>query len=211
MKSISSALRSAFSGLPILLPLLIALGITSGCVSPNNAEQTEFSKLNVDAQSSASEELRPGDALKITFKGPSIQIPDHDERVPESGEITLPYIGKVKVIGKTRVKLQDEITELYVPKYFKELTVTIDPADRFFYIYGEVKLPNRYQYGSKMTVMGAISTAGGYTDYANQKKIQLIRTDNQRQIVNGKKAREDPQFDPEVRPGDRIFVPRRLW
>lgn len=208
MKSLASLLRIVpawLSGFAVLLVL------TAGCASIDKQEQAQFSQLSGDSPGSGSEALRPGDMLKISFRGPSNPIPDFEERIPESGQINLPLIGKVDVVGKTRVQLQDEIHGKYVDRYFKELTVTIDPADRYFFVYGEVKFANRYPYGSKLTVTGAISTAQGFTDFANQKKVLLIRTDGKREIVNCKKARDNPEFDPEVLPGDRIFVPRRLW
>jgi len=186
--------------------------LSSGCVSPNNAERAAFGQLGDQPDGvGASEVLRPGDVLRITFKGPTVQIPDHEERIPESGQISLPYIGKVDVLGKTRVQLQDDIWVKYVDKYFKELTVTIAPSDRFFFVYGDVKIPNRYPYGNKLTVAGAISTAGGFNEFANEKKVQLIRTDGKREIVNCKKGRLDDRYDPEILPGDKIFVPRRNW
>lgn len=208
MKSPASVSRFAPGWLSALAFLLI---LTAGCSSINKQEQDKFRELNADSPNNGSEALQPGDMLRISFRGPSNPIPDFEERIPDSGKITLPLIGQVDVVGKTRVQLQDDIHGKYVDKYFKELTVTIAPGDRYFYIYGEVKMPNRYQYNSKLTVIGAISTAGGYTDFANQKKILLIRTDGKREIVNGKKARDDAQFDPEVHSGDRIFVPRRRF
>lgn len=205
-----SAFISRYS-LGLILAVSVIGALTTGCVSNKNAESEQFSRLKGDASSGASEELRPGDVLKITFKGPVNPPPDHEERIPESGQISLQYIGKVDVIGKTREHLQDEIQSKYVPDYFKELTVTIAPADRFFFVYGEVKIPNRYPYGNKLTVSGAISTAGGFTDFAKQTKVQLIRADNKKEIVNCKKGRDNPAFDPEVLPGDRIYVPRRYF
>jgi protein involved in polysaccharide export with SLBB domain len=200
--------------LSVLIPCCVILALSSsGCRTGATGEETAFSQLgDTNVIGGASEELHPGDMLVISFRGPAtIQIPDHSERVPESGQITLPYIGKVDVVGKTRVKLQDEIHDRYVPKIFKELTVTIAPGDRFFFVYGEVKFANRYPYGSRLTVTGAISTAQGFSDFANQRKVLLIRTDGRRELVDCKKAREDPKYDPEVLPGDRIYVPRRNW
>lgn len=185
--------------------------LTSGCASNKEAERKAFEQFEADSQGGASEVLRPGDVLKITFRGPVNPPPDHEERIPETGRISLQYIGPIDVLGKTREKLQDEIRDKYVPNYFQALTVTISPADRFFYVGGEVKTPNRYPYGNKMTVTSAIATAGDFTDFARKSKVQLIRATGEREVVNGKKALENPKYDPEVLPGDRIYVPRRLF
>jgi len=208
MKSFASASRFALGCLSSLVLLTL---LTSGCQTPTSSVEAEFSQYSGDSQGAASEVLRPGDVLNITFKGPSIQIPEHEERIPESGQISLAYIGKVDVLGKTREKLQDDILAKYVPKYFKELTVTIAPGDRYFYVGGEVKTPNRYPYGNKMTVTAAISTAGGFTDFASRSKVQLIRATREKMVINCKKALKDARYDQEVLPGDRIYVPRRYF
>jgi protein involved in polysaccharide export with SLBB domain len=56
-----------------------------------------------------------------------------------------------------------------------------------------------------------IASAGGFTDFANKKKVKLTRVDGRTQIVNCPKALDNPSLDPEVYPGDTIHVPRRLW
>jgi len=212
----SFALVTRTAGVCCALLFLLAL-LGTGCQTGQRQEQEAFSQLGDGGTPSGgggttSDQVRPGDVLTITFKGPStIQIPDHQERVPQSGQITLQYIGKVDVIGRTRVELQDEIRSRYVPRYFKELAVTIVPDDRFFFVYGDVRLPGRYPYGSEISVTGAISTAGGFTDFANEKKVLLIQTSGARQTINCKKVRENPEQDPEVSPGDRIYVPRRRF
>ena len=158
-----------------------------------------------------SDEIRVGDMLNIRFSGTSsIIVPEHDERVSEDGYITLQQIGDVKAVGKSRVELQKEIRDRYVPKFYKNLTVTIAPDQRFFYVYGEVNKPDRHFYAGELTVLGAISAAGDFTDFANPKKVRLIRTDGTVEIINCKDALTDPSKNVEVLPGDTINVPRRI-
>jgi polysaccharide export outer membrane protein len=138
-------------------------------------------------------------------------MPELNQSIKEDGTITLPYIGSVKAAGKTSGELQNDIHDLYVPQYYKHLTITVKSEDRVYYVGGEVKLPNRYLYSGQTTVTQAIQAAGDFTDFANRSKVWLIRADGERIKVNCNKALEDPSQDPKVYPGDQIQVPRRLW
>ena len=151
--------------------------------------------------------------LKITFRGPvSGQIPDHEDRVSEEGLINLPQVGEIKAAGKSRIDLQKEITKLYVPAYYKHLTVTIAPDQRFFYVQGQVNKPDRHFYAGELTVLRAISVAGDFTDFADKTDVKLIRSDGSIEVINCKKALSNPtEFDVEVLPGDTINVPMRLF
>jgi polysaccharide export outer membrane protein len=93
------------------------------------------------------------------------------------------------------------------------MTVTVkhQESTRWYYVDGEVKSPARQIYNSRITVLKAIASAGGFTDFANKKKVKLTRVDGRTQIVNCPKALDNPRLDPEVYPGDKIQVPRRLW
>jgi protein involved in polysaccharide export with SLBB domain len=62
-----------------------------------------------------------------------------------------------------------------------------------------------------MTVTKAITTAGDFTDFANHKKVWLIRANGQRIKVNCNKAIQDSSQDPLVYPNDQIQVPRRIF
>ena len=53
--------------------------------------------------------------------------------------------------------------------------------------------------------------AAGFTDFANKKKVKLTRVDGRTQTVNCIKALDKPSLDPEVYPGDKIYVRRRIW
>src|SRR6185312_11736555 len=69
-----------------------------------------------------------GDLVNVSFalqSGVGDIMPPHSEVVHEDGTITLQYIGPIKALGKTAGELQREIHDLYVPKYYRELTVTV--------------------------------------------------------------------------------------
>jgi polysaccharide export outer membrane protein len=156
-----------------------------------------------------------GETVSVTFSGIAQeelqQMPPSNQTINEDGTISLPYIGSVRAAGKTPGELQNYIHDLYVPKYYVRLTVTLTSQDRVFYVGGEVKTPGRQLYIGATTVTKAIQSAGDFTDFANRSKVWLIHSDGQRVKINCKKALEDPSQDLPVFPGDQIQVPRRLW
>ncbi len=159
--------------------------------------------------------FKPGEALTITFSDlpQGIVEPEKKDRIKEDGTITLLYNKTFVAAGKTRAELEQEIRKGYVPDIFRNLTVTInyEPQTRFYFVGGEVKKPDRQVYMGRMTVIRAIQSAGDFTEFAKKTKVQLIRADGRKYIVNYSKALKDPKLDLEVFPGDTITVPRRIW
>jgi polysaccharide biosynthesis/export protein VpsN len=159
--------------------------------------------------------IRAGDSIVVTFsdlpKEPSV-IP-YNERVKEDGTILLLQNLTFKAEGKTRTELEQEIHDAYVPKFFVRLTVSVrqERETQFYYVLGEVKMPGRQVYVSRLTVLGAIASAQGFTDFARQTKVKLTRADGHLFTINCKKARSNPTLDLEVLPGDKVDVPRRSW
>jgi polysaccharide export outer membrane protein len=152
-----------------------------------------------------------GDTVSVSLTGLPEIIEPHVEPIKEDGTITMPNIGHVQAAGKTAGEVQNEIYNLYVPKYYTHLTVTVNTGDRVYYVTGEVKQPGRQLYAGQMTVTKAITTAGDFTDFANHKKVRLIRANGQTIKVNCVKALQDSYQDPQVYPNDQIQVPRRIW
>jgi polysaccharide export outer membrane protein len=156
-----------------------------------------------------------GETVIITFSGlpadDPLQAQSHDYPIKEDGNITLPYIGAIQAAGKTAGELQAEIYGLYVPKYYIRLTATVKPGDLIYYVTGEVKNPGREIYVGETTVTKAITSAGGFTDFANHSKVYLVRANGERVRVNADKAMEHPADDLQIYPGDQIEVKRRIF
>jgi len=179
----------------------------AGCGSPSQGQ------LNLQPRNGADvARFRVGETVIVTFSGSPIEIPFHEEPIKEDGTITLPLIGAVTALGKTAGELQSEIYADYVPKYYVRLTVTVKSGDRVYYVGGEVRAPNRQLYVGDITVIKAIQTAGGLTDFANHSKVWLTRaTTGQRIRVDYDKALENPAKDPPVYPDDQINVEKRIF
>ncbi|MFN0067595.1 MAG: polysaccharide biosynthesis/export family protein [Limisphaerales bacterium] len=153
--------------------------------------------------------LRRDDMVRITFSGIPNPPPDHEERIKGDGTITLELVGPVLAVGLSSGQLQKAIHDKYVPDFFQRLTVTVQNENRVFFVDGEVRRPDRYVYTGEMTVLRAVAAAGGFTDFAARRRVQLTRPGKDPVIVDLEKAKRRPELDIAVYPGDRIFAPRR--
>jgi polysaccharide export outer membrane protein len=83
---------------------------------------------------------------------------------------------------------------------------------RRVYVTGEVLKAGAYALLPHMTVLQALSTGGGFTQFARVKNIYVLRTENGKQIkmpFNYKEAvgGKNPEQNIELFPGDVIVVP----
>jgi protein involved in polysaccharide export with SLBB domain len=206
MKSLRSVFRWLTAGSALMLAIVLGAGCSStGFSSGPTADSSSA------APARASDVLRPNDMITVVYTGVPGPPDRHSEQIKEDGTLQLQYLDTpVKASGLTPGQLQERIHDLYVPKLFKRLTVTVLTENRVFFVTGEVKLPNRYPYIGEMTVLKAIAAAGDFTDFAEKGSVQLTRLDGQKFLINGRKARKDHRLDLPVFPGDTIHVPRRI-
>ncbi len=141
-----------------------------------------------------------------------MQLLPQEKPIKEDGTITLPDIGRVQAAGKTPGELEDAIHDLYVPKYYTHLNVTVKTtSDRVYYVRGEVRNPGRLIYAGPITVTKAITSAGDFTDFANHSKVcsSAPTASASSSICDDILDGEAP--DPPVYPGDQIEVGRRMF
>ena len=137
-------------------------------------------------------------------------------RVPVrmDGNISLPLIHEIKAAGLTPLQLEAAITEKLKGFYENpNVSVIVEEANSFkVYISGEVMKPGVYRLREETTILQIIPMAGGFTDWAKQRKILIIRKEDgkeKRLIVDYKKAMkgDDPNSNIVLRSGDTIIVP----
>jgi polysaccharide export outer membrane protein len=144
--------------------------------------------------------------------------------VTDSGEMEIPYIGRVVAAKKTCKQLAREIKPLLEKEYFYRATVIIGldligakPRGKV-YVTGQVRNQGalEIQPDEVLTVSKAILRAGGLADFANKKKIKLVRKQGNQQpsitIVDLSAILEKGQIqkDPVLEPDDVLIVPERL-
>ncbi len=159
--------------------------------------------------------LRSGDTLELRLAGvPYDEISQFSApyTVDEAGMVNLPYIGLVKAAGLPANEAQKAIEDkLKEEKIFTHPTVTISvQGNRFVNIGGAVRGPGRIAYTSDLTLMSAINAAGGFNDFADQKRVRLVRG-GKAEVIDTRKLRKDPSKDPRVQPGDQIEVPQSWY
>jgi polysaccharide export outer membrane protein len=183
---------------------VVAAALWVGCAS-NDAMQGKSHGVPCSL-----DEIRLGDQITVTFPDlPQPGIPEQKLRVKDDGTLSLPEGMSIRAAGKKIGVLEKEIVDLYVPKLFRRLSVTIRPDERLYYVGGEVKTPNRMPYIGEITVLRAIQSAGDFTDFAKRTRVEIHRADGRLEIMDCKKARKNPKLDLPICPGDSIIVPRR--
>jgi polysaccharide export outer membrane protein len=207
----STIIQFTRHNLLFLLPLLaLCLG---GCTSTEKKHDV-MAQPDILSTSGPGEvaRLHVGDTVIISFSGLPEELPLQEKPIKEDGTITLPDIGRVKASGKTPGELEDAIHDLYVPKYYTHLNVTVKTSsDRVYYVRGEVKAPGRMLYTGVITVSKAITSAGDFTDFASRTDVMLIRANGDRFKLNINKILAGVVPDPPVYPGDQIVVDRRIF
>ena len=91
---------------------------------------------------------------------------------------------------------------------YRRITITNASDQRVYYVGGQVKQPGRQVYIGETTVTKAIQSAGDFTDFADGRRVKLMRANGEVLEVDCLKLHSP---DPPVYPGDKIDVPQRSW
>lgn len=155
--------------------------------------------------------LDASDVITVTvFKEPTLS---GGLLVRPDGMISMPLLGDIKAAGKTPLQLADEISSK-LKQYVQDPNVTVvlgQMNSKKVYLIGEIGRTGPVEMTPGMTLLEAISTAGGLGSYANAKKIYILRNEGGKQQkipVQYKKAlRGDGSLNLILHPGDTIVVP----
>jgi protein involved in polysaccharide export with SLBB domain len=133
--------------------------------------------------------------------------------VGKDGTIKLIYIGRVQAAGLTKRELEEKLEKLYDPKYFKNLVITVEVRSKTYDIGGEVNQQGIKQLMFKTTLLKAILSANGFTDFADQGNVIVYRRTAEgstqhkidcKDILKGKAP-----DDFLIQADDLIWVPRK--
>lgn len=197
-----------------LLPAPLLLGQASP--APKERVQLQASSRGASPSGSATADpnyvIGPQDIVDVSVW----KEPDLSRSVPvrPDGKISLPLLNDVQASGLTPDQLGAKITS-DLAKYMTNPQVTVIVSQinsQRIYILGEVTRAGSFTLLPNMTVLQALSDAGGLTTFANAKKIYVLRQDNGKQqkipfnykdVISGKA----PSQNVELRSGDTIIVP----
>lgn len=155
--------------------------------------------------------LGPGDVLDI-------RVRDQDDisgpyEVGDTGMLRFPWIGEVEVRGKTGPEIAALIEAELEAGWLKQPQVTVrvtERQNREVSVLGQVKEAGSYSYKSGLTLMQAISQAGGMNPLAAPRRVKLIRqTEKGRQTfeIDVTAILDSRAQDFALEPGDIVFVP----
>ena len=146
-------------------------------------------------------QLGSGDEVRISVYGFDVMA-STSYVVSDEGAVSLPILGSVSVSGKSTTQAEKQIADALVARQLAvQPNVSVQIVKyRPFFILGEVKNPGSYAYIPGMSVLTAISIAGGHTFRANRKTYGISRTANG-SIIKGKAMETTPLL-----PGDTVII-----
>ncbi|MEO1270298.1 MAG: polysaccharide biosynthesis/export family protein, partial [Myxococcota bacterium] len=137
--------------------------------------------------------------------------------VSPSGTINFPLTGKLQVDGMTCSGVEDELTHALREGYLRRPSVSCSVVEfnsKKIYVFGEVKRPGTFRFDDNMTVVQAVTLAGGFSTRASPNKTTVVRK------LDGRKVRVRVPIDAiiegevgnlSLQPGDILFVPESLY
>jgi polysaccharide export outer membrane protein len=133
--------------------------------------------------------------------------------VRPDGMISMPLVGDIQAAGLTPLHLADQIAAK-LKKFIQDPNVSVVVSQihsKLIYLMGEVAHTGPVEMTPNMTLLEAIGSAGGLTEFANKKKIYILRDEagsRQKIQVHYKEALEGNRaLDLMLKPGDTIVVP----
>src|ERR1700676_3824456 len=214
------SIRFALAAAILMVAGLTAAGQTQPAGPKPNQPQTQTPAAQNPASTEKSAEssaaavdpskylIGPEDILFIrVWREPDFTMP---AAVRPDGKITMPLVGDVQAGDQTPTQLTKTITEL-LGKYLNSPDVNVivsEVRSKKYYIDGEVLKPGTYLLVTPTTILEALSNCGGFRDFANTKKIRILRKGNilhfnYKDVSRGKNLEQNIL----VESGDHIIVP----
>lgn len=177
---------------PLFLTLCLMLSLTSDVLAESGGSNIGNYKIGT------------GDNIRIhVFQEEDLSI---ETRISDTGIISYPLLGEIRVSGLTVSELEAKITKGLKGDYLINPQVSVSITEyRQFFINGEVKSPGAYSYVPGLTVRKAISFAGGFAERADKGNIFILHeggTTEKAQRV---------RIDATVKPGDIITIEQSFF
>lgn len=166
--------------------------------------------------------LQPGDVVRVQiFQEPQL---DRDVRVSQTGEVFLPLIGSVDVKNRSINAVQQDVTGRYKRDYLVNPQVNITVMEyqaRTVNVIGAANAPQAIPYPPEqtLTLLDAISRAGGFNRFADKKRVRLTRNGpdgrpvniviNAEELLIGDSGKDVANQWPLLA-NDIVFIPERL-
>ncbi len=213
--------------IPKLCFFTLTLPFLAGCFSTNkntvsapapyNAEQTLAADLK-QVRESGDYALQPGDLVEIkVYKEETM---DRTLRISSNGTVTFPLVGNIKIAGLTVASAENNLSSA-LKKYILLPQVSIfikEYGNKTIYVLGQVVKPSAIQIPPErpLTVLEAITSAGGFTEIAAQSKVRVLRDNGgKHQSIDIDVAQitkmGNKSLDISLAPGDVVLVPQSMF
>ena len=201
--------KKTFAALFIVCALVVSCGgnVLSVRTLVKQQETEQHAKMSQNAST-----IGPGDILSINiWKEPELS---KEIVVRLDGKISLPLVNDVKAAGLSCAELRERLIEKY-KNYVEvpEVSVTmVESRSKKVYVLGKINRPGEYILQKDMTIIQALSLAGGLSEWADRSDVRLVRNINGTEktfrvdynaIVSGKDLSQNIQLQPD----DTIFLP----
>lgn len=191
------------------------LGLVCALAGPL-AAQSPPADAGVARSAAGDYRIGPKDLLKIqVYEVPELNV---EQRVSDSGTISLPFIGEVRVAGYTQAQLVTELERQLEAEYVERATVTVallELRSRPITILGAVSRPGDLGFSGQWSLLEAIAAAGGLVEGHGDAINVLRRSDNglsDQVTVSARDLleRADPKVNIPLYSGDLINVERAV-
>lgn len=198
-----------------LLLALLLLGAAPACrTAPPQPTLTPAAAVEAQSGPSTGGTLGPGDVVEVRV----FQEPEHSGtwRVSPEGTIDYPLCGKVALAGRTSSTAADALNQC-LARYLRRPQVSINIQEynsKKVFVFGEVQKPGTFPLEGEMSIIQAVTLAGGFTKLAAKNNTNVTR------IVDGQERKirvpvEDIGVGREknfmLQPGDIVFVPESFF
>ena len=179
----------------------------TGNIKPEIAEPAQAMQMPVSVDPNAYK-LGPDDVIFVhVWREPDLSA---SQSVRPDGKITMPVIKEIPAAGLTPTQLGEEISKA-LSKFVRnpQVVVAVQAVrSKRYFLSGEISRPGAYPLASPTTVFEALTMGGGFREFANKKKITIIRgvqrfRFNWNEVVKGKNLAQNIQLES----GDQIIVP----
>jgi polysaccharide biosynthesis/export protein len=203
IRAVRAAKRCKWTAISWIMMSVFTCASQDQTSSPNKSSEQKSEALYI---------IQPDDILEIfVWKEPELT---RKVRVRPDGRISFPLVQDLQAAGlnpgelKTQVekKLSDFLTS-------PEVTIIVDTILGYkIYVEGKVQKPGSFTVEKPVTVLQALTLAGGFQDYAKKTEITITRTIgkdntvykfNYSDVIKGKKAEQNII----LKPGDVVVVP----
>jgi protein involved in polysaccharide export with SLBB domain len=193
----------------------VLLGVAAGSLLSGCGGSNDNQRLNLPAPTEKST-VGPGDVFLLEIVGEK-ELP-REYQVASDGSVELPYLHTVQVAGLEPQEIARLVRKLLIEKQFlSDPSVVLQIKEynsRRITIMGQVAKPGTFPYTTGLSLLQALSQAGGLTGIANLDRVNLTRRSGKSSrtvVISVGTIMEGRSADIPLQSGDRIFVHERLF